>query len=68
MNAYERALQAIQQLNDPELLKAYQEYATRLESVLSTDELDTYAGFQQRDGPNPRPEEQIVTDKVAADP
>ncbi len=68
MNAYERALHAIEQLNDPALLQAYQQYATRLESVLSPEELDTYVAFQQRDSVNPRPEEQIVTDKIAADP
>ena len=70
MNAYRRGIEALQVLNDPELVAAYEQYVSRLEQQLTPDELELYRSYQQRaqTGTSTRPEEQAVADKVEADP
>jgi hypothetical protein len=76
-NALERGLHILERQNDPELVEAYRQYVQRLEELVGRDNLDTYARVYQRDrrqlnqqviGAALTPEEQIVRDKVAADP
>ena len=67
-NAYHRALQVLERLNEPELTEAYKRYVARLDAILTPDEQNTYVAFQQRTQGIPRAEEQEVADKVAADP
>ncbi len=67
LNPYHRALNVLQRLNNAELLAAYQRFTTRLESILSPEEVNTFASYQQRTTGGIRPEEQAVADKVAAD-
>jgi hypothetical protein len=69
MNAYQRGLQALERLNEPELAAAYQAYVQRLGQHLSSDEMDLYAAYIQRLqlASAPRPEEQAVADKIAGD-
>ena len=67
LNSYRRALNVLQRLGNAELLEAYQRFATRIESILSPEEVNTFASYQQRTTGGIRPEEQAVADKVAAD-
>ena len=46
-NAYDRALQALERYNDPELLEAYKRYVARLKTILTPEELDMYARSHQ---------------------
>jgi hypothetical protein len=66
-NAYHRALQVLERLNEPDLLETYRQFVARLDAILTPEEQDTYAAFQQRTTGGARPEEQAVADKVAAD-
>jgi len=66
-NAYERALQVLERLDHADLLAAYKQYVTRLQTILTPEEQATYASFQQRTTGGVQPEEQAVADKVAAD-
>jgi hypothetical protein len=70
MNPYRRGVEALQALDDPELVSAYEAFVTRLEQHLDPDEMELYRSFQQRaqSSGSPRPEEQAVADKVNADP
>lgn len=70
MNAFDRGIQALEAMNDPELTEAYRAYVLRVESVLSEEELETYRSYLQRGQStgSPRPEEVAAADKVAADP
>lgn len=71
MNPYHRGIEALQALNDPELVAAYEAYVTRLEQDLGPEEIELYRSFQQRSqssGGTIRPEEQQVAAKVEADP
>jgi pyruvate/oxaloacetate carboxyltransferase len=76
-NAFERGLHVLERQNDPELLEAYRRYMQRLEQLVGRDNLDTYARVYQQDrrqlnqqvvGGMLSSEEQMVRDKVAADP
>lgn len=70
MNPYRRGVEALQALNDPELVSAYEAYVSRLEQQLGPDEMELYRSFQQRaqSAASPPPEEQTVAAKVDADP
>jgi hypothetical protein len=70
MNPYRRGIEALQAINDPELVAAYQAYVTRLEQNLAPDELELYRSFLQRaqSSASPQPDEQEVAEKVDADP
>lgn len=70
MNPYRRGIEALQALNDQELVSAYEAYVTRLEQQLEPEEMEIYRSFQQRaqSTAGPRPEEQAVAAKVDADP
>jgi hypothetical protein len=67
LNPYHRALNVLQRLNNAELTEAYRRFTTRIESILSPEEVITFASYQQRTTGGIRPEEQAVADKVAAD-
>jgi hypothetical protein len=67
-NAYKRALQVLERLNEPDLLEVYQQFVTRLDAILTPEEQDIYASFQQRTTGGARPEEEAVAGKVSADP
>jgi hypothetical protein len=76
-NALERGLHVLERLNDPELVEAYRRYLQRLEELVGRDNLATYALVYQRDrrqlnqqviGAALTSAEQIVRDKIAADP
>ncbi len=70
MNAYHRGAEVLSRLNDAELLEAYRRYVTRLESILSPEELELYVAWQQtqqRSQATQRPEEYEVSAKVEAD-
>ncbi len=66
-NPYERALQVLGRLGHADLLAAYQQYVSRLQTILTPAEQETYASFQQRTQGGVLPQEQAVADKVAAD-
>jgi len=66
-NAYGRALEVLERMQDRELLEAYRRFAARLQQILTPEEMDVYASFQQRTTGGVRPEEQVIADKVAAD-
>ncbi len=66
-NAYQRALQVLERLENPNLLAAYKRFAVRLDAILTPEEQATFTSFQQRTTGGIRPEEQAVADKVAAD-
>ncbi len=70
MNAFDRGIQALEAMNDPELTEAYRAYVQRIEGLLSEDELETYRSYLQRGQSTgaPQPEEVAIADKVAADP
>jgi hypothetical protein len=70
MNPYRRGVEALQALNDAELVAAYEAYVTRLEQLLGPDEIELYRSYQQRAQSSgaPRPEELDVAAKVDADP
>ncbi|MBA3943259.1 MAG: hypothetical protein H0X37_01700 [Herpetosiphonaceae bacterium] len=66
-NPYERALQVLGRLDHADLLAAYKQFVSRLQTILTPAEQEIYASFQQRTQGGVRPEEQAVADKVAAD-
>jgi len=70
MNAFDRGIQALEAMNDPELTETYRAYVLRIEGVLSEEELETYRSYLQRgqSTSGPLPEEVAAADKVAADP
>ncbi len=70
MNAFDRGIQALEAMNDPELTEAYRAYVQRVEGLLSEEELETYRSYLQRGQSTgaPRPEEVATAEKVAADP
>ncbi len=76
-NSFQRAVDVLERLNDPDLLDAYKQYVGRLESILGPEQLETYASMYQRDrrqitgqaaGLLALPEEIDVRDRVMADP
>jgi len=72
MNALYRALKALEQRNDLELLLAYRAFLDRLEAILTPAELDTYAAYttHMRTGPtgsSETPAEGAVKAKITAD-
>lgn len=72
MNALYRALKALEQRHDPELLKAYRAFLDRLEAILTPAELDIYAAYttHMRTGPSGAsgtPAEAAVKAKITAD-
>ena len=70
MNAFDRGIQALEAMNDPELTESYRAYVQRVEALLSEEELETYRSYLQRGQStgSPRPEEVAAAEKVAADP
>jgi hypothetical protein len=76
-DAFQRAVDVLKQLGDPELVDAYGQYVARLEATLGAGWLDTYAAMYQRDrrqltgqaaGSLVLPEEIAVRDRAMADP
>ena len=76
-NALERGLHVLERIDDPELTAAYRQYMERVESLVGREHVDTYAAIYQRSqrqlshhatGSPASPEEQIVHEKVLADP
>ena len=76
-NPFQRALDVLERLHDPDLLDAYKQYVARLETVLGPGGLETYASMYQRDrrqfsgqdaGSLVLPEEIAVHDRTMADP
>jgi hypothetical protein len=76
-NAFEHALHALAQRNDPALLEAYRRYMQRLEELLGKDKLNMYAHVYQQGleqfsqsagGGVPTAEERTMYDTVTADP
>jgi hypothetical protein len=76
-DAFQRAVDVLKQLGDPELLDAYKQYVARLEATLGSGWLDTYAAMYQRDrrqltgqaaGMLVLPEEIAVRDRARDDP
>lgn len=76
-NAFQRAVKVLERVGDSELLESYKEYVARLESILGTGWLDTYASMYQRDrrqltgqaaGLLVLPEEIAIRDRTMADP
>ena len=69
MDGFHRAVQALERLNEPELLEAYRRFVARLETLLTPEEMQLYTDYQQRAaaGSSARPDEQAVADKVEAD-
>ena len=76
-NAFQRAVDVLERLGDPELVDAYKQYVARLEATVGAGALDTYAIMYQRDrreitgqaaGLLVSPEEIAVRDRVMADP
>ena len=76
-NAFEHALQALEQRNDPALLEAYRRYMQRLEALFGKDKLNMYAHVYQQGleqfsqsagGGVPTAEERTMHDTVTADP
>src|SRR3954468_12902066 len=70
MNPYRRGIEALQGLQDPELVAAYEAYVARLEQSLNSEEMEQYRAYQQRlqSSGAPRPEELAAAAKVDADP
>ncbi len=76
-NALERGLHVLERIDDPELTAAYRQYMERVESLVGREHVDTYAAIYQRSqrqlshqaaGSPVSPEEQMVREKVLADP
>ena len=76
-NAFQRAVDVLERLGDPEVLDAYKQFAARLEATVGEGSLDTYASMYQRDrrqltgqdaGLPVLPEEIAVRDRAMADP
>ncbi len=69
MDGFHRAVQALERLNEPELLEAYRRFVARLEGLLTPEEMEIYTDYQQRIsmGSSARPEEQAAADKVESD-
>jgi hypothetical protein len=76
-NALERGLHVLERINDPELTEAYRQYMERIEALVGREHVDTYAALYQRSqrqlshqeaGSPVSPEEQVVREKVLADP
>jgi hypothetical protein len=76
-NALERGLHVLERINDPELTEAYRQYMERIEALVGREHVDTYAALYQRSqrqlshqeaGSPVSPEEQLVREKVLADP
>ncbi len=75
-DAFQRAVDVLKRLGDPELIDAYGQYVARLEATLGGGWLDTYAAMYQRDrrqltgqaaGSLVLPEEIAVRDRAMAD-
>ncbi len=76
-NPFQRAIDVLERLNDPDLLDAYKQYVARLEAILGPEQLEMYASMYQRDrrqfagqeaGLLVLPEEIAVHDRAVADP
>ncbi len=46
-DAYQRGMQVLERLNDPELLEAYKRYVARLQEILTPEEFDIYLDSHQ---------------------
>ena len=76
-NGFQRGLDVLERLGDPELVDAYKQYAARLEATLGPGWLNTFAAIYQRDrrqltgqaaGQLVSPEESALRDRAAANP
>jgi hypothetical protein len=76
-NAFQRAVEVLDRVGDPELLDVYKQFVARLQATVGAEWLDTYASMYQRDrrqltdqaaGAPVLPEELAVRDRVLADP
>ncbi len=76
-NGFQRGIDVLERLGDPELVDAYRQYAARLEATLGPGWLNTFTAMYQRDrrqltgqaaGQLVSPEETALRDQAAADP
>ena len=76
-NAFQRGIDVLKRVNDPELLAAYTQYVEHLQTLLSPAEFNAYAEAYQRErrqvthqaaGTQIADVEQAALAKVAADP
>ncbi len=75
-NAFQRAINVLERVEDREVVEVYKQYVARLESILGAGWMDTYASMYQRDrrqltgqeaGSLVLPEEIALRDRTLAD-
>ncbi len=76
-DAFQRGVEVLERVGDPEVVEVYKQYVARLESILGAGWLDTYASMYQRDrrqltgqaaGSLVLPEEIALRDRTLGDP